>query len=130
MQITGVVEGGKGQGAFFVGLDWVIEQFEREMGFKPFPGTLNVRVSPGDVSELERLFSDRDFELIPDDPQFCSARVKRLSVNGLPAAAVLPSEDVRIHGKDVIEIMAGCHIKQALQLDDGDRVTLIVSASK
>ncbi len=129
MQITGIIEEGKGQGAFFVGLEWVVEQFERAMGFKPFPGTLNVRVSPEDVSELERLFSDNDFELIPDDPQFCTARVKRLNVNGLPAAAVLPSEDVRIHGKDVIEIMAGCHVKQALSLDDGDRVTLTVSGA-
>ncbi len=127
MQITGVIERGKGQGAYFVGLDWVAEQFEREMGFKPFPGTLNVRVSLSDGSELERLFSDRDFELVPEDPQFCSARVKRLSLNGLPAVAVFPSEDVRIHGKNVIEIIAGCNIKQALRLDDGDWVILVVS---
>lgn len=126
MQITGVIEAGKGQGAFFVGLDWVVEQFEREMGFKPFPGTLNVRISPRDVSELERFLSDMDFEIVPDDPRFCSARLKRLSINGLPAALVLPSENVRIHGKQVLEIMASCHIKQTLHLDDGDRVTLVV----
>jgi riboflavin kinase len=124
MNITGVIESGAGQGAFFVGLDWVVSQFEANMGFKPFPGTLNVRVGEGDVDAAERFFSQKDFELVPDDPSFCRAWMRRLTVNGLPAAAVFPSEDVRIHDSRVIEIVAGCHVKAALSLGDGDEVTM------
>jgi riboflavin kinase len=130
MEITGVIESGKGQGAFFVGLDWVVDQFERHMGFKPFPGTLNIRICREDLCKLDGFFSQRDFEFVPDSPQFCNANARCLTVNGLPGVAVLPSEDVRIHGKDVIEIIAGCHIKQTLNLDDGDQVTLITSVEE
>lgn len=130
MEITGKIESGEGRGAFFVGLDWVVEQFERHMGFKPFPGTLNIRISGEDLSKLNGFFSQKDFEFVPDDPQFCNAGVKRLTLNGLPGVAVFPSEDVRIHGKNVIEIIAGCHIKQTLNLDDGDMVTLNTSGEK
>jgi riboflavin kinase, archaea type len=124
MEIRGVIEQGTGQGAFFTSLDWVIEQFEKAMGFKPFPGTLNVRVSEEDLPKLEAFFAATDFELVPDNPDFCSAGVKCVQVNGIPAAVVIPSEDVRVHGNDVMEIMAGCHIKKALNLNDGDRVTI------
>jgi riboflavin kinase len=124
MKITGVIETGAGKGSFFVGLDWVVHQFEEQMGFKPFPGTLNVRLNEGDLAQAQSFFDKKDFDLVPKDPAFCRAGVKRLTVNGVPAAAVFPSQDVRIHDNRVIEIIAGCHIKETLNLHDGDEVTL------
>lgn len=124
MKITGVIETGAGKGSFFVGLDWVVSQLEKQLGFKPFAGTLNVRLNETDLAEAESFFGKKDFDLIPEDPTFCRAGVKRVNINGLPAAAVFPSEDVRIHGDRVIEIIAGCHIKDTLNLQDGDVVTI------
>jgi len=124
MKITGVIESGAGRGAFFTGLNWVVEQFEREMGFKPFPGTLNVRVLDEDISKLDAFFAKKDFELVPDNPEFCAAGLKRIRVNGIPGAAVFPSDEVRIHGKEIIEIILGRHIKNALDLVDGDSVVI------
>jgi HAD superfamily hydrolase (TIGR01509 family) len=124
MRITGRIESGAGKGAFFTGLDWVIEQFEAAMGFKPYPGTLNVRVSGDGPDDLEAFFSEKDFEIRPENPDFCAAGFKRVWIDGIPAAAVFPSEDVRIHGKDVVEIMAGGHVKSALGLSDGDEITI------
>ncbi len=124
MELRGVIESGAGQGAFFTSLDWVIEQFEKSVGFKPFPGTLNVRVAREDLPNMEVFLTSTDFELVPADPDFCSAGVKIVQVNGIRAVVVIPSEDVRVHGKDVLEITAACHIKEALNLHDGDRVTI------
>ena len=124
MNIIGTIEKGAGQGAFFTSLDWVVEQFEAVMGFKPFPGTLNVRVLDKDLSKLDRFFSEEDFEIVPDKPQFCSAQLKKIRVNGILAAAIFPSDDVRIHGKEIIEIMSNCHLKETLHLKDGDEVTI------
>ena len=124
MEIKGFIESGAGKGAFFTTLDWVVVQFEKAMGFKPFPGTLNVKIVPEDLSKLEVLFGKEDFELVPDDPNFCTAGFKKVRVCGVPGAAVFPSEDVRIHGKDIIEIMADRHVKESLDLKDGDQVTI------
>jgi CTP-dependent riboflavin kinase len=124
LKLRGVIQSGAGRGAFFTRLEWVVEQFEKAMGFAPFPGTLNVRICDEDVAKLDAFFSERHFQLVPDDPQFCAAHLKKVRVNGVAAAAVFPSEDVRIHSKDVIEIMTYCHIKETLRLSDGDTVTI------
>ena len=124
MKLKGVIQRGVGKGAFFTRLDWVVDQFEKVMGFKPFPGTLNVRISEEDVSELESFFSQKDGELVPDNTEFCSAWLKKVWVNGMPGAVVFPSDDVRVHEKAIIEVMAGCHLKERLRLTDGDEVRI------
>lgn len=124
MEISGVIQTGVGKGTFFTQLDWVVDQFEKAMGFKPFPGTLNVCIFKGDVSKLGSFFSEKDGELVPDNPEFCSAWLKKVWVNGIPGAAVFPSDDVRVHEKAIIEIMAGCHLKETLGLADGDQVRI------
>jgi len=124
MKLTGFIQKGVGQGAFFTQLDWVMEQFEKAMGAKPFPGTLNIRVCDEDLSKIETFFGARDFEIIPGDPKFCSASLKKVWVNGIPGAAVFPSSEVHIYGKEIIEIMSPYPLKETLQLRDGDGVTL------
>ena len=124
MQIRGVIKSGLGKGARFAGLDWVTDQFEKAMGFKPFPGTLNVRVIESDLPALRSFFAEKDFELVPDNPTFCTAWLKKVRVNGVPAAAVFPSEDVRAHGGEVLELMSERHLKDTLGLKDGDQVSI------
>jgi len=122
--MDGVIQSGAGKGAWFTRLDWVVEQCRRRLGFEPFPGTLNVRLVGGDSKHVDAFLARWDAEIVPNDPSFCSARVKRVTVNGIAAAVVLPAEDVRIHEKRVIEILAPCSLKEALGLSDGDVVTV------
>jgi CTP-dependent riboflavin kinase len=124
MELTGVIQSGAGKGAFFTQIEWVVRQCENKLGFKPFPGTLNIHVMETDRNKLDKLFERTDAELIPDDPQFCAARVRKVSINGVSGAVVLPSEDVRIHSADVIEVIAACALKETLGLADGDTVKL------
>ena len=124
MKISGIVKSGVGKGAFFTQVDWVVKQCEAMLGYKPFPGTLNVHVHDEDLEKLEQFLATSDGTLIPDDPKFCAAHVKKIKVNNLAAAIVLPSQDVRIHENRVVEIIAARNLKQALSIEDGDQVTL------
>lgn len=124
MKITGVIESGLGKGAFFTSLDWVVNQFEGAMGFKPFPGTLNVRVIESDRPVLKSFFAEKDFELVPDSAAFCTAWLKKVRINGMPAAAVFPSEEVKAHAREVIELIAEKRLKDAQGLKDGDKVII------
>lgn len=124
MKLTGIIESGTGEAAFFTQLDWVVEQFEKVLGSKPFPGTLNVRISDVDLLKLNGFFSEKDCELIPDNEKFCSASLKKVWINGIAGAAVFPGENVRIHEKSVIEIMSGYYLKGTLHLADGDEITI------
>lgn len=124
MEIKGVIQSGAGKGAYFTQVDWVVKQCKSMLGMTPFPGTLNVQVQAEDSSKLSEFLLQTDFELIPDDPTFCAARVKKVNVNGVPAAVVLPGEDVRIHNNRTIELIASCSLKERLGLEDGDAVTI------
>ena len=124
MNVTGRVASGKGEAAYFTSLAWVMAGIERHAGFSPFPGTLNVRVPAAELPALRQLFAAKDFQLIPDDPRFCSAAFKQVWVGGMRCVAVFPQEEVRAHGENVIEIIAACHLKRALGLSDGDPITV------
>jgi riboflavin kinase, archaea type len=122
MKIAGRVQSGCGRGAFFTQLDWVIQEFEQKLGFRPFPGTLNVRINEEDFSKLYPLLKQMDFEILPIDKSFCTAKVKRVQLNDISVAVVFPSEDVRIHKEQIIEIISEFNLKQTLGLNDGDSV--------
>ena len=124
MEISGVIESGAGKGAFFTQVGWVVKQCENKLDMTPFPGTLNVRMNDRTVHQLEEFLRVADIELIPDDPSFCAARVKKVTVNGIAAAVVLPSEDVRIHDTRTIELIASCNLKKRLSLNNGDTLTI------
>lgn len=124
MQICGVVQSGMGKGAFFTQIDWVVKQCEDKLGFRPFPGTLNVHICEEDLGKVDGFLSSTDGELVPDDPKFCSAQIKKVQVNDVAAALVLPSEDVRGHESRVVEIIASQSLKDLLGIDDGEMVTL------
>jgi len=124
MEIPGLIQSGAGKGAYFTQVDWVVKQCKSMLDMTPFPGTLNVQVREEDFPRLSQFFLQTDFELIPDDPSFCAARVKKVTVNGVPAAVLLPSEDVRIHNNRTIELISACSLKERLGLSDGDAVTI------
>jgi CTP-dependent riboflavin kinase len=124
MEISGVIESGEGKGAYFTQVEWVVRQCERLLGYRPFPGTLNVYVRDSDLYKLNQFFQETDFDLVPDDPAFCAARVKKVTVNGIASAVVLPSDDVRIHENRVVEVISSCSLKKSLGLEDGDQVTI------
>ncbi len=124
MEISGVIQRGAGKGAYFTQVDWVVQQCEKKLKMTPFPGTLNVQVNKDDVPKLDQFFLTTDFELIPDDSSFCAARLKKITINGVAAAVVLPSMDVRIHDNRTIELIAACSLRERLGLGDGDGVTI------
>ena len=126
LKITGKIVGGAKQGAFFTQLDWVREQCLEKLGFAPWPGTLNLEISMDHVAVIEELKVTEGLELVSPDSNYCSGHVFPVSIEGLSAAVVLPSEDVRVHAKNIIEIIAPKMLKDALNATDGDWVTLTI----
>ena len=125
--IEGELYSGKGEGAFFTHLDWVRRQMQEKIGFDPYPGTVNIRVPTEELFFLKQLSAEGE-RLIPPDPQFCEARVMKAKIEGLPAAAIFPAEDVWIY-KDSLELMAPTCIRDALKIRDGDIVKVELERS-
>jgi CTP-dependent riboflavin kinase len=126
--LTGKIVSGVKQGAFFTQLDWVQGQCLEKLGFKPFPGTLNLEIANENMAIIEVLQAQKGIELVPPDSSFCSGFVFPITVDGIPGAMVAPAADVRVHAKNIIEIISHLRLKDALGVADGDWVTLTIES--
>jgi len=122
--LTGKIISGAGQGAYFTQIDWVQRQCNEKLGFKPYPGTLNLEISNDDIFLVESLDPGDGIELISPDPKFCNAKVFPVTLGTIKGAIIVPEEKVRIHPENIIEIIAPFNIKASLNVKDGDTVTL------
>lgn len=127
LRIRGRVISGVGRAGYFTGLDWVKRECEDKVGFVPYPGTLNVKVDAASAGELEEIKKARWSSIQPPPGSaFRPARVLRAAIGGIPAAIVVPSEDVNVHPADVVEVIAPVGLREALRLKDGDNVEVLV----
>ncbi len=122
--LKGSVVSGAGKAAFFTQLDWVSAQCEEKLGFRPYPGTLNIEMLPESLSVIASIQKEKGLELVSPDPAFCSARVIPVLIKEIQAAIILPEEKVRIHGRNIIEAIAPVNLRRTLNLNDGDTVCL------
>jgi len=125
LAIIGKIISGAGEGAYFTQIDWVQQQCNEKLGFKPYPGTLNLEILEEFLPVIEILDQKRGLELISPDPQFCNAMVFQVSLQDIIGAIILPEEKVRVHPENIIEIIAPVNIKASLNVKDGDSVTVV-----
>ncbi|HHY39228.1 MAG TPA: DUF120 domain-containing protein [Clostridia bacterium] len=123
----GRVVRGSGRASFFTSLEWVKDKCKEEFGFTPYPGTLNVKLTPelqGIVKEIRR-HSPVVF-CPPRGSAFYPARACRVVVNGVRGIIVFPATQVNIHDSDTVEIMSDICLREALGVREGDEVSVEV----
>lgn len=122
----GVLVSGAGEGAYFVGLDWVRKEIRRVAGFDPYPGTLNLRLLDADaLPRWSWIRRAAGAPLTPPEPGSCGGRLIAAIVGGLVQAAVVVPEITR-YGDDLLEIVAPVHLRTRLGLRDGEMVRLTI----
>jgi riboflavin kinase len=103
---------GSGEGAKYV--EVYADKIYREVGMKPYPGTLNLQ-----VDEIPPL----DMIRVPGFGKFGAIDMAPCAVNYERAFAVFPEKGG--HAEDnIVEIIAEKNIKAQLGLEDGDFVDL------
>ena len=130
LKIRGKIVSGVKQGAFFTQLDWVQGQCLEKLGFKPYPGTLNLEIEDDNIPIIDALLTKKGIELIPTDPNFCCGKVFPVDVEGIPGAIVAPAEEVRVHAKNIVEVIGPLKLKDVLDVGDGDWITLTIDHPK
>lgn len=123
MILKGRVFSGGGIGSFFINLPWVRSQIKEKLGFNPYPGTLNIQLSPGtDVKELRDTTKGIKIE---SSEGFHEGRCfKALIMEKLVGAVVVP--DVPRYPQDLLEILAPVNLRETLGLKDGMEIEVIV----
>lgn len=125
--IRGRVFSGLGEGRYYVSLEGYFKQFEEKLGFKPYPGTLNIKI-PKEQMFFRAKLDDEEGILIEGfktrERTFGDVKAFKCKIDGVDGAVVLPQ---RTHyPKDVLEIISPVKLRDVLKLKDGDWVEVEV----
>ena len=133
VRLAGLVTGGMGEGRHYITLSGYMEQFESRLGYAPYPGTLNVSL---DDESVRRRSAVEAFEPIPIDgweddertygPAVCyPARIEAGGESYDGAHTIAPERTH--HDEDQLEVIAPERLRDALDLDDDDQVTVFIT---
>ena len=122
MKIDGEVKAGLGKGAFFISQEFYSKEFTKNLGFTPYPGTLNVVVSDKYLDEINEI-KDNCQNIIKPGEGFGAVKYIEAVLNDeVKGAIVFPAKTV--HDMNYLEFIAEVRLRDELGLEDGDIVTL------
>jgi riboflavin kinase len=125
LHAKGKVFSGDGEGAKFVKLPWVKKQITEKLGFIPYHGTLNIRLTEGDFNLKKSLKEAKTIEISPTEG-FCRGRcLTAYFLDNLKCAIVIP--EVENCREDVIEVIASMNLREKFSLKDGDVVEIKIT---
>jgi riboflavin kinase, archaea type len=129
LEAEGTVFTGLGEGAYYISLSGYRKQFESKLGFDPFPGTLNVRLTtPIDRKVRRDLAIEKGIHIdgFKDGKRtYGGAECFQSLINGKMRCAVLVIERT-IYDDSVLEIIAPVNLRKALRLGEGSKVKVNV----
>lgn len=120
LRVKGRVITGFGEGQYYMSLDGYLQQFVKSLGFKPFPGTLNIKLEKGKQwrEKLNGGFTLHGFR--SNQRTYGGGHVYPARLNRIKGAVVIPE---RTHyPEDIIEFIAPVNLRKKLGLRDGDEV--------
>ncbi|TXT56698.1 MAG: Riboflavin kinase [Candidatus Thorarchaeota archaeon] len=125
--IIGEVVKGIGEGAYYV--EVYSDRFEEELGFKPYAGTLNVRIndemSRKAVSQMKHTPPLIVQGFTNEGRTFGDVICYRVKVNEEINAAIVIAQRTH-HSQDILEIIAPVSIRDKLKLGDKDQIRITV----
>jgi len=120
---SGTVFSGKGEGRKFIDLPWVKGQIKEKLGFTPYLGTLNIRLTRETAKNKTLLKNTKHFEIFPEKG-FCTGLLIKVRVDRLDCAIIMPQ--MFSYPDDVLEVISPFCLREQLKIIDGDVVTITV----
>lgn len=130
--LEGKVFSGLGEGAYYVSRKGYRHQFLRKLGFDPYPGTLNLKLTPSEIrikKELEAFppITIEGFE--SGRRTFGQVKCYPATINDKVEGALIIIK--RTHYDDsILELIAPVCLRESLGLKEGSRVQVKVFTSK
>lgn len=122
-EITGKLFTGMGVAQEYLSMQEYKTRIEKAVGYKPFPGTLNLRLDGKTKQEIRDNRSPIEVEgFKKNGEKYSSAELYLVNIDGVDAAIM----DLEISDYDdtVIEIIAPNNLRKQLNLEDGDKITV------
>ena len=122
MRIDGEVTTGLGKAAYFLSQEFYTKEFNKNLGFVPFPGTLNVIVSDKYLDEINEIKNSCQNLIKPDEGFGAVKYIEAVLNDKVDGAIVFPAKTT--HEENYLEFIAENKLREELNLEDGDIVSL------
>jgi riboflavin kinase len=124
--LRGKVVTGMGEGGYYINQKPYMDQFQYKLKFRPFEGTLNVKVVKEDLDKLE-VIRNMPGHVIDgfekDGRTFGKVIAYKAKIQNIDCAIVIPE---RSHYEDMLELVCKFHLRRTLSIKDGDDVDVVV----
>ncbi len=125
LRFSGRIVEGFGKGRFYLSLDGYKRGIRNRLGFEPYAGTLNVKLSKNDFMKRNEILRDEPIVINgfrTKERTFGDLFAYHCRVNGRSAAIVFPLRSN--HPQDVIEIIADVNLRKELNKGKGSSVVV------
>lgn len=123
MELEGEVTSGLGKGKFYMSKEVYQNIFNEKLGFKPFPGTLNLKVNEESRQKFEKDSDTIEITEVYEDGE-------RLSDVDVTSCRIKDTEcgllnlEFTDHPDSIAEVIAPVELREKHNIEDGDKVTL------
>ena len=101
------------------------KQIVEKLGFEPFLGTLNLRLTKESTEAKKQLLKKgKAIEIVPVKGFCCGFCFKARIMDRVEGAIIVP--EVSSYPEDVLEVIAPVYLRETLKLREGDEVRLTV----
>ena len=122
MEIKGIITSGMGKGTYFMSQNFYIDQFREKLHFKPFVGTLNIKIEPEEIACMMDIPNEK-FGIVHGEGKFGDVKFIKAVLNGAADGAIVFPAKTK-HTEDVIEFISNKNLRKYLNLKDGNQVSV------
>ncbi len=127
----GTVFTGIGKGAYYVGHPGYKRRIREKLGYVPYPGTLNLRLStPGDIRHRKKLREDKGVRIEPFEhkgERFSGLNCFEGEMSGTRVNLLII--EITHYDDSVMELISPVYLRGELSLRDGDRVAVTIHSA-
>jgi riboflavin kinase, archaea type len=127
LSFRGTLFTGLNEGGYYISLKGYSKSFFRALGFVPFPGTLNLRLTNEAMIEQRRRLESLEGIKVPGfrdgKRSYGPVKVFKARIAGRHPGAVLAIERTH-YDNSVLEIISPVNLRKALGLKDGDECSV------
>jgi len=125
IKAKGTVFSGENVGNRFIGIAWAKKQIREKLGFDPYIGTLNVRLSEKEAKHLKKTLQDsKGIKITPAKGFFKARCFNILIMSKIKGAIIIPEKPD--YPPNVLEIIAPTCLRKALLLTDSNEVEITI----
>ena len=124
VEITGTIIEGLGEGKYYMSLKGYRDQIREKIGFRPYPGTLNIRIGKGSRDHVLASEPILIAGFTNKDRTYGDIFAFPCKVEGTSGAIIVPLRTS--HGPDILEVVSSFDIRKKLGKKNGDKITVIL----